>query len=148
MEKEKKTILDGIFERPPNRIRELREKAGMTANDLSRLSGIFASTISQLENGKAKIKEEHLQKIADSLHIHPSELSYVTRVTMLEEEKFVAVISAIRKDERTNHLKDDEFAKLCFISISELSDKDFKNEDIISYLKLIINTHIKYDNKN
>lgn len=56
-----------------NRFKELRESRDLTLEQLEERSGVSASTISRLENGKMKITAEYLQKLADVLGYHPAE---------------------------------------------------------------------------
>lgn len=51
-----------------NRLRESREKLGMTQEELAKKSGISRATISALENGKALcVKTDTLTKLADAV---------------------------------------------------------------------------------
>ena len=50
-----------------NRLRECREKIGMTQEELSKKSGVSRATISALENGKALcVRTDTLTKLADA----------------------------------------------------------------------------------
>ncbi len=49
------------------RIREIREARGMDARDLAKLTGIDASNLSRIENGKYSVGFDILAKIATSL---------------------------------------------------------------------------------
>ena len=60
-----------------NRLREYREKRGMTQEELSRMSGISRATISALENGKALcVKTDTLTKLADAVEEKVSTLFF------------------------------------------------------------------------
>lgn len=51
-----------------NRLRESREKRGMTQEELAKKSGISRATISALENSKALcVKTDTLTKLADAV---------------------------------------------------------------------------------
>jgi len=53
------------------RIKERRQKLGLTQQELSELSGIPRSYLVQIENGKNDPKASTLIKIADALRVNP-----------------------------------------------------------------------------
>jgi transcriptional regulator with XRE-family HTH domain len=56
-----------------NRIKELRERRGLTLEALEERSGIDHSSLSRLENGKMKITADYLGILAEALDFHPAE---------------------------------------------------------------------------
>ena len=56
-------------ERVGNRIRDLRESAGLTQSELARRAGLLQSYISRLENGEGSVSERTLRKIARALRV-------------------------------------------------------------------------------
>lgn len=72
-------------------IKKLRERAGMTIKELSELSGVGQSTISEIETGKAKNpKTATLTKIAKALNtsldqLTEMELEHEYAITDVEE---------------------------------------------------------------
>jgi len=58
-----------------NKIKELREKNKMTIKELSEISGVGQSTISEIETSKAKNpKTETLAKLAKALNVTVNDL--------------------------------------------------------------------------
>ncbi|MGR3815148.1 MAG: helix-turn-helix domain-containing protein [Cognatishimia activa] len=55
------------------RIKEVREKAGVSRKELAKRLGCDVSKISRLENGKRKTKTETLKQIAIALNCHPTD---------------------------------------------------------------------------
>ena len=55
-------------------LRVLRESQGLTLDDLSRLTGIASSNLSQIETGKTDPRWSTVMRILDALRIDPSEL--------------------------------------------------------------------------
>ncbi len=53
-------------------IRMLRELKGWTQAELGRLSGISATNISLLENGKVDIGKKRAEQLAKAFNIHPA----------------------------------------------------------------------------
>jgi transcriptional regulator with XRE-family HTH domain len=56
------------------RIREIREKVGMSQNRLARDSGVSQGKISEYESGKSLPRIDSAKKIADVLNVDISEL--------------------------------------------------------------------------
>lgn len=57
------------------RIKQLRESAGLTQEDLAKRSGVSRAIISGLESGKITVTTtKTLGKIADALKVRPGEL--------------------------------------------------------------------------
>ncbi|NCP03426.1 MAG: transcriptional regulator [Nitrospirae bacterium CG_4_9_14_3_um_filter_53_35] len=53
-------------------IRMLRELKGWTQAELARRSGISATNISLLENGKVEIGKKRVEQIAKAFDVHPA----------------------------------------------------------------------------
>jgi transcriptional regulator with XRE-family HTH domain len=49
---------------PPNRIRELRDKAGLSQRDLAKRMGLTGPEVHKLENGDRRLTAEHLTKLS------------------------------------------------------------------------------------
>ena len=58
-------------DRPPNRIRELREARGLTLADLAEQLGTTNQQISHLELGKRQLTVEWLRRLGAALDCHP-----------------------------------------------------------------------------
>ena len=56
------------------RLRILRESQGLTLDDLSRLTGIASSNLSQIETGKTDPRWSTVMRILDALGVEPSDL--------------------------------------------------------------------------
>lgn len=52
-----------------NNVRELRQKKGMTATELSKKTSIAQSTLSNIENSKIPVFQGWKQRIADALDV-------------------------------------------------------------------------------
>jgi transcriptional regulator with XRE-family HTH domain len=56
------------------RIRALRESRGLNLHELARLSGISASALSLIENGKRDLRVTSLYRIAEALRVSAGDL--------------------------------------------------------------------------
>ncbi|MDZ5650258.1 LexA family transcriptional regulator [Nitrospirillum sp. BR 11828] len=63
-----------MTDRPPNRIRELREAKGMTQEQLGALIGTDKTVISKLESGRTRLSQARMMAIAASLGCGVAEL--------------------------------------------------------------------------
>jgi transcriptional regulator with XRE-family HTH domain len=63
-----------LIEQVGKRIQELRKIRGMSQDDLGDKLGVTRSFVSKMENGKKKISLEHVEKIAQILHVLPEDL--------------------------------------------------------------------------
>lgn len=73
--------------RPVNRLREFREAAGLTQQQLADKVGAHWITISKLERGKMKLTTEWMERLARHLKIEPTALYQSeadTRLTAIE----------------------------------------------------------------
>jgi transcriptional regulator with XRE-family HTH domain len=67
------------------RIKELRERSGMSQQKLAQLLGLSRPTISQIESGQRKVSADEMRKLADVFHISAD------RLLDLEEEPVVII---------------------------------------------------------
>ncbi len=56
------------------KIKELRERSGMSQQKLARLLGVSRPTISQIEGGQRKVSADEMRKLADVFHISADRL--------------------------------------------------------------------------
>lgn len=68
-------------------IRMLRELKGWTQEDLAKRSGITATNISMLENGKVEIGKKRAEQLADAFQVHPA-------IIMFPEYEAEAILKA------------------------------------------------------
>ena len=57
-------------------LKEIRERKFISQDDLSKLSGITAATISRLETGKEKPRFVTIRKLAAALGVEPGEIEF------------------------------------------------------------------------
>jgi transcriptional regulator with XRE-family HTH domain len=57
------------------RLRELRDEAALSQEDLARKSGVSRGTIADLEAGKRPARPSTRRKLAEALGVQPAELS-------------------------------------------------------------------------
>ncbi|NMF00047.1 helix-turn-helix domain-containing protein [Aneurinibacillus aneurinilyticus] len=131
------------------RVRQLREKSGMTAVELAEKSGVSQGYISQIENGKRPNPgEDILRKIADALGV-----SYdVLTLTNKENDDVFIARSKSHPTMRRNKDEHDITIKIdgivCGIDVkvlpdySNITDKD-ERQNLISHL---IGFHISFGN--
>jgi len=67
------------------RIKELRERSGMSQQKLAELLGVSRPAISQIESGQRKVSADEMRKLADAFHISAD------RLLDLEEEPVVII---------------------------------------------------------
>lgn len=61
-----------------NRLKEIREKQGISQEELAEISGISRTTISELENGKKQVTTNiTLEKIANALGKKVSNIFFI-----------------------------------------------------------------------
>ena len=63
-----------IEERSPNRIRELRERAGLSQAELGRLIGVSGPQVSRLEIGSRQLTQNLMQRLSRALGVNPPDL--------------------------------------------------------------------------
>lgn len=54
-------------------IQKLRERLGLKAHEVAKGVGVSRGYYSQLESGARRLRDEHVQKIAEFMGVHPSE---------------------------------------------------------------------------
>jgi transcriptional regulator with XRE-family HTH domain len=69
-----------------NRIKEIREAAGMSQDRLAELAGMSQQTISKLEKGKMDLDVKHMAAIAEALGVSPADLLSNAAMAALREE--------------------------------------------------------------
>jgi transcriptional regulator with XRE-family HTH domain len=60
---------DSVNDRTRRRLRELREKAGLTLEEVGQRAGMAASTVSRLEAGARRLTLDHLPPLARALDV-------------------------------------------------------------------------------
>lgn len=61
-----------------NKLKEIREKAGISQDKLAKLSGISRTTISKLENNKENITTNKiLEKVANTLKLKVTDIFFI-----------------------------------------------------------------------
>jgi transcriptional regulator with XRE-family HTH domain len=69
-----------------NRIRQLREKRGLTQGALADLMGVAQSTVNRYEKGERFPKGEHLRSLAHHLGVRPADIIDAITVADVENE--------------------------------------------------------------
>jgi transcriptional regulator with XRE-family HTH domain len=59
-----------------NRIKELREKAGLTLQQVAEAAGTTLQQIHRLENADRRLTDEWMRRIAPALGVHPAALLF------------------------------------------------------------------------
>ncbi|MGD9778025.1 MAG: type II toxin-antitoxin system antitoxin SocA domain-containing protein [Methanosarcina sp.] len=90
--KEGVSIMDALMEKIGNRIKEIREREGLSQEELAEKMGISRVAVSQIENGKRKICTEEL--------IALSKIFNVSTDILLDLEKDIEVIFEKSKKEK------------------------------------------------
>lgn len=67
------------------RLRQLRERAGLSARQLARASDMPRETVHRLERGKGMPSVTTMCRLADGLGVEPSELLYVLDSRWIEQ---------------------------------------------------------------
>lgn len=65
---------DDVDLRVRRRLRELRDRLGLTLHDVASRAGIDVSTLSRLESGKRRLALDHLPRLAAALSVSVDEL--------------------------------------------------------------------------
>ncbi len=61
----------------PNRLRELREGAGLSQQNLAQRIGVSKVTISELERGKMRLDVQYMRRLAAALEVKAADLLQV-----------------------------------------------------------------------
>jgi transcriptional regulator with XRE-family HTH domain len=77
----------------PNRIKEHRDRAGLSQFDLAIKIGTTPQQVSRLERGDRRIKTDMLPKLADALHVRQADL-------LVEAERMAPSRGNLPQDER------------------------------------------------
>lgn len=72
---------------PPNRIRELRQKAALSQGRLGEMVGCSHVQISELERGEAKLSNLWMQRLAEPLGVKPADLMNLEDGALTVEER-------------------------------------------------------------
>ncbi len=85
------------------RISESRNSQGMTQEELSELTGISIPHISNIENGKTKIKVDTLVKISNALHVSTDFLlcGSVEAAHFIQNEEIAILLNECTVEEKT-----------------------------------------------
>lgn len=89
--------IDGFAPSAPRKdLRWWRERRALTLAELSSLSGVYSSRISQIESGKArKVQSDTRRKLAQALGVDPGKLALPgERKTSAEEDRLEALLRA------------------------------------------------------
>lgn len=78
-----------------NRIRQIRESLGVTADDLAEQVGTTGVTIRRLETGARKLTVEWMQKIAAALGVSPSDLLESAALAELQDDVVPSTLSVL-----------------------------------------------------
>ncbi len=62
------------FHTTPNRVRELRQKRGMSQRGLAQIAGLHHPAITHIEAGRRIPTFQTMKKIADALQVHVSDI--------------------------------------------------------------------------
>lgn len=57
-----------------DRVKELREKAGLTQEELAERMGVQRNTVWRWENNKANLRAENIQRLSSALNVEATEL--------------------------------------------------------------------------
>lgn len=81
---------------PPNRIRELREKIGMSQAELARRVSITAGALQKVEVGARKLDQHWMRRLAPELGVTPAELLPAVDNPYILSEEERAIIDRMR----------------------------------------------------
>ncbi len=84
--RKKKTKSLKAVPRSTNRVRELREERGLTAEQLASLVNTTEATISRLETGERKLTEDWMRRIARALDVEPADLLELAAFVNMDDE--------------------------------------------------------------
>lgn len=121
------------------RIKELREKAGMSQQRLAELMGIKRPTISQIENGERKIYAEELIKLSEILGISVENLLNLEKspeVILRESKKREKTKSMIRINVPQKNLE--KFKEVLLYILNKIGSKPNVGETVIYKLLYFI----------
>jgi transcriptional regulator with XRE-family HTH domain len=68
------TTLSDVLVRFGNRLRQIRERVGISQEKLAELAGLHRTYVSSVERGKRNISLLNIEKLADALDVSPRQL--------------------------------------------------------------------------
>lgn len=66
--------MEKILERFGNRLREVRQEAGISQEKLAEVAGLHRTYVSSVERGERNISLLNIKKLADALNVAPADL--------------------------------------------------------------------------
>lgn len=66
--------MEKTLERFGNRLREVRQKSGLSQESLAELAGLHRTYVGSVERGERNISLLNIKKLADALNVTPSDL--------------------------------------------------------------------------
>jgi len=104
------------------KIKQAREKAGMTQAELAKKLNVTQAMISAYEKNKRNPKPETIKKIADALQIYPAELGFTMvnplskiDINNIDGTTFEAVIGVLRR----------KFGKIERVNVGKMLDSSY-----------------------
>ena len=119
-----------------SKIKEIRQRKGLTQKQLGDLCSMADSAIRRYENGKANPKIETLQKIADALE---------TPLILFVEDDLLDAATWIDGNAEEN-LIDNKFNEIMNNTEMSIDEKKAKTKELLTQLEIMENYHL--DNAN
>ena len=123
----------------PEEIRQFRDRlllsmqdANITASELSRLSGVGKSDISNYCNGKYKAKQDKIERLAEALNVNPWWLMSGYEDETVEPAEFL-------KNEQENYIPSTNEAKIISRGVDGLDSDD--RQKALNVLKIMFQQH-------
>lgn len=66
--------MEKTLERFGNRLREVRQKSGLSQESLAELAGLHRTYVGSVERGERNISLLNIKKLADALNVTPADL--------------------------------------------------------------------------
>lgn len=107
-------------------IAEIRKLKGLTRQDLGNLVGLSSVAIGRYENGQREPDKKTIEKIADALNVHPSEIMGWKNDSAEAKNDFIKMICFIQQNLNKNNLFDlivkenDENVYLCWKGTNDI----------------------------
>ncbi|GAB6707633.1 helix-turn-helix domain-containing protein [Streptococcus uberis] len=99
-----------------NRLKELRQKKGLSQKELAKDIGVHYRTLQNWENGKAEIKQDKAQQLADYFSVH---IGYLLGYSLSRENMLVALASYTAGED-----SDDNFDYDVYTALSDVLGAD------------------------
>lgn len=94
------------LENPPNRIREVRERLGITQDAIGKAISVSGEQVRKLENGTNEVTIGRLEQIARFLHVKPHTLLRdYEPITDGQERHAVELLRKLSPDDRDRAIK-------------------------------------------